>query len=391
MEGRKRTALAYGATEIPVYLVALIKGFFFNAFLLEVAEVSPYAAGTITLFTQIFDTIADPIIGKLSDSTRSRFGRRKSWLIFGVLPFIAVWVLSWWVPPGISKERVWIYFLFMQLMLTVANASIAVPYHAWLPEIAKDYDERTYMTMLNKMLSLVSGIIYAFAHSEIVEAFPSKTNKEIPNEKLGYQVSSWISATLFFMCIAITCLFVNVEEITTPRDEMSEQDKKRSIWMRTRQYLRELKEIFSNKSFSLLTTVYLFSWFACQLVVGNLLLFVQFVIKRQQQFSYLLLCVQGVAVLSLFLWTWVSRKIGKKYTLIIGLSIWALVEIIAYWLEHEDLFLAYVLFSIAGTGVGAVFLLPWAMLPDVVQYDTLLYGKQREGTMYSWFVVLQQV
>jgi len=63
---------------------------------------------------------------------------------------------------NLRRDKVWIYFLFMQLMLTVGNAAISVPYHAWLPEIAKDYDERTSMTMTNKV-STVVFISYCFS------------------------------------------------------------------------------------------------------------------------------------------------------------------------------------------------------------------------------------
>jgi len=69
-----------------VVFLQIVWGFFLNSFLLEVAAVTPYATSAILMVAQVVDAIADPVIGRVSDRTRSRFGRRRPWIVLGAIP-----------------------------------------------------------------------------------------------------------------------------------------------------------------------------------------------------------------------------------------------------------------------------------------------------------------
>src|SRR5690606_8293029 len=88
--GRK---LAFGIGDLGPALVASILGFFLNAFLLDIAGIRPAAAGIIFLIVKIWDSVNDPIIGRLTDRANTRWGRRRPWLLFGAIPFGLAWFL----------------------------------------------------------------------------------------------------------------------------------------------------------------------------------------------------------------------------------------------------------------------------------------------------------
>lgn len=83
----KFVKLAFGAGDLGPAIVAAINGFFLNAFLLDVAGLRPAVAGTIFLIVKVWDAINDPIFGALTDRTKSRWGRRRPWLLFAAIPF----------------------------------------------------------------------------------------------------------------------------------------------------------------------------------------------------------------------------------------------------------------------------------------------------------------
>ncbi len=82
--------LAFGAGDLSPAIVAAINGFFLNAFLLDVAGLRPAMAGSIFLIVKLWDAVNDPIVGVLTDRTKSRWGRRRPWLLFRRHP---VWLV----------------------------------------------------------------------------------------------------------------------------------------------------------------------------------------------------------------------------------------------------------------------------------------------------------
>ncbi|MCJ7707509.1 MAG: MFS transporter, partial [Anaerolineales bacterium] len=125
----KFTKLAYGAGDLGPAIVTAINGFFLNAFLLDVAGLRPAAAGAIFLIAKIWDAVNDPIIGVLTDRTKSRWGRRRPWLLFAAVPFGLAFFLHWIVPPLSDAGKFW-YYVVVAILLDSAFTAINVPYAA---------------------------------------------------------------------------------------------------------------------------------------------------------------------------------------------------------------------------------------------------------------------
>jgi GPH family glycoside/pentoside/hexuronide:cation symporter len=101
--------------------------------------------------------------------------------------------------------------------------------------------------------------------------------------------------------------------------------------------------------------------------------------------------VQGSALVFLFVWGAVANRIGKKAVYLIGMLFWVGVQAMLFFLQRDQTTLAIVLAVLAGVGVATAYLIPWSMMPDVIEFDELQTGQRREGVFYGFMVFLQKV
>jgi GPH family glycoside/pentoside/hexuronide:cation symporter len=365
----KFTKLAYGAGDLGPAIVTAINGFFLNAFLLDVAGLRPAAAGAIFLIAKIWDAVNDPIIGVLTDRTKSRWGRRRPWLLFAAVPFGLAFFLHWIVPPLSDAGKFW-YYVVVAILLDSAFTAINVPYAALTPELTHDYDERTSLSSYRLSFSILGGVLAAFLHTRIVSAFGDA------------YVGNAVSAAIWAVAITIP----NFITFAFTREVHFKEDRPKGPG-----FLEGLAIAFRNKAFVLVTLIYLLSWLSIQFVQNNLLLYVKYYLGAEEQFGVLVLAVQVSAFLFLLLWARVSQKIGKQNVYYLGMSIWIVVEVGLFFLQPGQIGLMFVLAFLAGTGVSIGYLVPWSMIPDVVELDELETGQRREGVFYGLFVFLQKL
>jgi GPH family glycoside/pentoside/hexuronide:cation symporter len=369
------TKLAFGAGDLSPAIVAAINGFFLNAFLLDVAGLRPAAVGAIFLIVKIWDAVNDPLMGTLSDRTKSRWGRRRPWLLFAAVPFGVLFFLQWIVPPLGDAAKFW-YYLTVAILLDTAYTAVNVPYAALTPELTHDYDERTSLSSYRMSFSVLGGVLAAFLHTLIVDAFASSPQGN--RIYTGYMVSAAIWAVCIILPNLITFAFTRETHYKEDRPEGP------GFWA-------GIRTAFQNRAFVLVTVIYLLSWLSVQFVQNNLLLYVKYWAGAESQFGTLVLAVQVSAFLFILLWTQVSRRLGKQRTYYIGMGFWIAVCAALFFLQPGQVTLLFVLAILAGGGVSISYLIPWSMLPDVIELDELRTGQRREGIFYGFFVFLQKL
>jgi GPH family glycoside/pentoside/hexuronide:cation symporter len=362
------TKLAFGVGDLGPAIVAAINGFFLNAFLLDVAGLRPAVAGAIFLIVKIWDAVNDPIMGALTDRTRTRWGRRRPWLLFAAIPFGLFFFLQWIVPPLDDFGKFW-YYLVVALLLDAAYTAVNVPYAALTPELTHDYDERTSLSSYRFSFSILGGVLAAFLHTIIVGAFA--------NVFTGYAVSAAIWAFFLIVPNFITFAFTRESHFKEERPQGPG-------------FIEGLRVAFANRAFIYVTLIYMLSWLSIQFVQTNLILYVKYWIGAESQFGTLVLAVQVSSFLFLLLWARVSHRIGKQSTYYIGMTFWIGVEIALFFVQPGQVPLLFVLAVLAGAGVSIGYLIPWSMLPDVIELDELQTGQRREGVFYGFFVFLQK-
>lgn len=369
--------LAFGAGDTGPAILGAINGFFLLEFLVNVAGLrpeGPFGAGTIFLVVKIWDSVNDPVMGWLSDKTASRMGRRRPWLLFGAIPLGIAFFLHWVVPP-LGEMGKFGYYLVVALILDTALTAVLVPYTALTAELSPDYDERTSLNSFRFSFSILGSVVALFLHTQIVSAFQA-------NPYAGYA----LSAGIWTLAIIIPC-FITFFGTREPEQAASPTGQPEGPG-----FFEGLRIAFSNRAFLLVTFIYLFSWLTIQLVQSNLIFFVKDWIRMEiGLFGYVLIALQVSAFVWVLIWARVCQRLGKKNVYYLGGIIFVLVEFGLFLIQPGQTALVFVLAVIAGAGLSVAYLIPWSMLPDVIELDELETGRRREGIFYGIFVFLQKL
>ena len=155
----RSTKLVYGAGDLGFSLTSTIIGAYFLFFLIDVVSIKPALAGVAILVGRTWDYINDPIIGHLSDRTRSRWGRRRPFLRFGALTFALSFFLMWYRPPFEGQVALAVYYAAAYVLFDAAATFVYMPYFALTPELTDDYDERTSLTSYRMFFSIFGSLL----------------------------------------------------------------------------------------------------------------------------------------------------------------------------------------------------------------------------------------
>ncbi len=446
------TKLAFGAGDMGPAMTANILVFYLLPFFTNVAGLPANLAGSILLWGKISDAINDPLIGIASDRTRTRWGRRLPWMLFGIIPFGIVFFLQWIVPQFSSDRAVNTWFLFayyiaIGVLFNLAYTAVSLPYQALTPELTPDYNERTSLNSFRFTFSIGASIFSLILAAFIFQAFPEdpalqylilgtvvtvfsivpllwcilgvqeKGKKTILNpaqkKYLGIFLTILGSSSFVYgilplpkpeagLLTTILLIFFGILLVTfgsnlivaKPEASLNQPRKIASELSSNTEnipILQQLKIAFSNKAFLYVIGIYLCSWLSIQLIGANLIYFVVYWMGKDNAISSLVaVAVQGTALLLLFGWKILSDRYGKQAVYFMGTGVWIIAQIGLFTLQPGQDILMYCLGILAGFGVSVAYLIPWSMVPDVIELDELQTGQRREGIFYGFMVLLQK-
>jgi glycoside/pentoside/hexuronide:cation symporter, GPH family len=153
----------------------------------------------------------------------------------------------------------------------------------------------------------------------------------------------------------------------------------------------QIKIALSNRPFQYVIGIYFCSWLAVQMTASIIPYYViNYMGLSNAAFTQVMIAVQGTALAMLFVWERVSRRYGKKIVYFLGNGIWLIAQLGLFILKPDQIGLMYVLAIMAGFGVSTAYLVPWSMVPDVIEWDELETGQRREGVFYAFMVLLQK-
>lgn len=370
--------LAFGAGDLGPAIATAIASFFQLFFLTTVAGLGPGAAGTILLVVKLWDAVNDPIMGWLTDRTVSKFGRRRPWLLYGAVPFGLLFFLQWIVPPFDDTGK-FFYYLVVALLFDTAFTVVSVPYTALTPELTRDYDERTSLTSFRFAFSIGGSLMAASLHQIIVNNYCVDPQA---CQGAGLQPGYLVAGAVWGVCCVLPFIWCFLG--TKERYEAPQSAPEAGL-------LEQIRVALSNKPFLFVIGIYLFSWLAVQITASVLTFFITFWMRKPEIIPLMLLAVQGSAFVFLFIWSAISRRIGKKAVYIIGMVFWIIVQAALFFVQPDQTTLAIVLAVLAGVGVATAYLIPWSMMPDVIELDELRTGQRREGVFYGFMVFLQKL
>ncbi|MBW4676049.1 MAG: MFS transporter [Desmonostoc geniculatum HA4340-LM1] len=378
-----QTKLAYGAGDLGPAITANISVFFLLVFFTNVAGIPAGLAGSILMIGKIWDGVNDPVVGFLTDKTKSRrWGRRLPWMFYGAIPFGIFFFLQWIVPQFSAEQsnNIWPLFWYYVAIGVISQAFYTVvnlPYTAMTPELTQDYDERTSLNSYRFTFS-IGGSILSLILTQIVFS-------RISDRQQQYLVLAAISTIISILGL-YWCVFGVRDRILAFEAKRIQIEEPPSL-----PFFQQLKIVFSNRPFLFVIGIYLFSWLGVQVTASIIPYFVVDCMRlKESDVPTVMIAVQGTALVMLFVWGELSKKVGKKVVYFLGMSLWIMAGAGLFFLQPGQIGLMYFMAVMAGVGVSTAYLIPWSMIPDVIELDELQTGQRREGIFYGFMVLLQK-
>ncbi len=369
--------IAYGAGDSGFSLTSTALALLYLDFLINIVGLEPGLAGISLGIGRIWDALNDLIIGTLSDRTRSRWGRRRPYLLFGALPLGFAFILMWLVPATDDKTLLTIYYTAMYIVFDTLFTLVNVPYIALTPEIAPTYDGRTSLHSYRMAFSIAFGLIGAIAPLALVDAI-SGPGASLATRRSAYAVMAAILGLLSVIPIYLT--------FATTHENPAFQD------LPTPGLRDSFRIAASNKAFLIAAGVYLLTWIPIDLVQFVLVFLIRDYFglsggDRDVIFALLF----GVAVLALPLWVWIAGRWNKPRAYQTGMLFLALVLVALSLTPPDQATAAFIIAALAGVGVSAAHAIPLAILPDTIEWDELRSSNRQEAAYYSVITLIQKM
>lgn len=350
---------AYSVAELPVSMISTSVALFLPAFYTQDLGLGMAAVGTVLMLARFWDVFTDPLIGYLSDRTRSRFGRRKPWVV-AALPLAMLAVYQLYFPPADPGNG---YLLGWVVLFWLGWTLFNIPYFAWGAELSSAYAERTRITGWRTMAGLI-GTVLALA---------------IP--ALSQQLFGWGGRTSEIMwmigIIALVLMPLGIGSAAVLVPERNDFVPARmNVWA-------GLKIMWSNAPFRRLLFAFSFSSLAVALTTPLFVLFVAHIILEPTAAPKVVLCYFAGNLLGVPLWMWLANRTDKHITWLCSISLMGLVFPQFVWLGPGDVALTALLLFVIGIGGGNTQVVPSSMKADVIDLDSVESGEDRAGLFFA--------
>jgi len=353
---------------------------------------SAFWLGLILIIPRLWDALSDPIIGHFSDNTRSKWGRRRPFLLVGGLFTAFFFVLIWWIPKGETVAQ-WfpseegyqifqlVYILVTLLLFFTAVNLFEIPHGALGMEMSNDYHDRTRLfsakSLMGNLFAMSTPWLFALANMKF---FKGTGGTEVDGMRY---VSLMVAAIIIPLSI---WWFLKLKE---PKFQITKNQEKSDFW-------KDMKLVVTNKNFVWLTlTVFTLAMgFNFVSLLGSYIP-IFYVFGGDKAAGAQLLAINGtvwavVGVLAVFPLNLISPKLGKKKTLLIAITLMLIAQlskIVCYNPNHP--YLVVIPTVLLSAGMLFFFTLGSSMVGDICDEDELKTGKRSEGSYYSvfwWFI-----
>lgn len=339
-------------------------------YLTQVAGLRGALAGLVPLIARGLDAFADPLMGRITDATAWRAGRRRPYFLLGALPFGVGFAALWWTPPWGSQAALFAYYTAAYVLVSFSMTVLSVPYLALIPEMALGYDARTSLNTY-RAAGAVLGTLAAIGIRPLAEA-------------CGGGAPGFLAAGAIYG-VALAAPWLLVHRVSFERPEF----QGRGVEAGWREALRA---VFAHRTFTQLTWLYIYGRIAMDLVGALVILYVTHWIGRSEDFEPVMGTFLVCVLLALPVWLALARRHDKAGVFVAGSLVWAAVSLVALGFGPETpRFVLFAWAAAAAVGYAVVDIMPWAMVGDVIDEDDLAHGERREGLYNGVFTFLRKL
>ncbi len=356
---KNSTLFYYSLTDLPIAMSMFPVAVFIPRFYASDVGVPLAVVGTIILVVRIFDVFTDPLMGYLSDHTRTRFGRRKPW-IFAATPIMMASIYMLFMPP---EGAGWLHMLTWSMLLSIAITMMLIPYYAWGAELSPDYNERSRITGGRAMAGVFGSLSAQLIPAGALLLFG-----------LGGSdvVLTLVGTTMLVMmpiCVSLTLL---------KTAEPAARQKS------TVPVIKGLKLMWANGPFKRLVLAFMIGSIGLNITTPLYIFFIADVLNAEDQAIYMLTFFFLVSFGSVPFWVKLARRIGKHKAYLTSFFVLAFAHPFYLLLGEGDFWwMLPVTFATGFASGGFSQTLPNSMKADVIDLDTLESGENRAALFFS--------
>ncbi len=328
-------------------------------------------AATLFLVSKLYDLATDPLMGVVSDRTRTRWGRRRPFLLLGGIFGAAGFALVF-NPPDFANQTHLIYYMLGALLVTYTGYTLFnIPYLAMPAEMTESYHERTSL-MAHRITFVNIGALIAFSSFAIVEW--------LGNDRGAHGTMGWMFALVIALG-SVYCFFG-----TAPARQTASQKQKIAV-------VKQISTAFDNRPLMLLLGAKF-----CQLLglaaagATGVYFKVGILGLSYELTSVYFVTIIGIIIAFVPLWSLASRKRGKRFIYMVCTAAFALVT--ATWLlatAQDPLYWIFIRAVFHGIFAAGVLVMGPSLLPDAVEYDYLQTGLRREATLSAFYATVEKL
>ena len=318
---------------------------------------SPLGISLVLLIYGIWDALNEPLIGHISDLTRSRWGRRKPFIAFGLIPLVICSYLIY-TPPINDPLICTIYLIIMLVLYETFVTMVITLWFALYPELTLDQNERLAISRFKEIFGVI-GLILGLAIAPLIAG-------SFSDPMLGFSLMGLILGIITALTMLPTLLFIKErkEYQTTKENKIG--------------FLKSMKISLKSKSFVCFILVQFLLQLSYSVVLSGLPLFFEGVLGMgSSEWAIQMLLIFCVVIPGLYVWIKIAEKKGTRYALFISMLCFCLTFPLVFLVYSPTTMLIVLL--IAGFGLGGLMLFPTVLLSDVIDEDHTKTNERREG------------
>lgn len=348
-------------------------------FYTDIFGISAVVVGTMFLVTRIWDAAFDPFVGILSDRTETRWGKFRPYLLWIMIPFGIMGVITFTTPDlGTTGKIIYAYITYSMMMMVYSL--INVPYASLMGVMSADGKERTSLATFR--------FIFAFGGSMLVLALAKPLADIFSNMGSGpanLQVG-WQMATVVFAIVAILFFWFT---FSWTRERVKPITEKTSL-------RHDLRDLWVNRPWFILLGAGIASIFFNSIRDGAAMYYFTYYIPKQETFqinlfghiidsisSFYFVLGQAANIVGVVLAIPVSNRFGKKGTFLSAMLLATIFSIYFYFIERNNTTLIFVMQFLISVCAGITFPLIWSMYADAADYSEWKTKRRATGLVFS--------
>jgi GPH family glycoside/pentoside/hexuronide:cation symporter len=352
--------LLYTAPMAGVGFMDIFAAMYLMKFATDVLGLTPAAMGVAFLVSRIVGAASDPIAGFLSDRTRTRFGRRRPWLLAMALPLAAIYALLWSPPAALGPEALalWVGVCFV-LYQAVLNF-YSMPHDALGAELSDDYHDRTRIFGTRRAVFGVGAVAVFGAVAQLTAASDARA------------AASWIAIGAG---VATALLTLALCAALRERAEFQGRGAERPF--------QALADVWRNEHARLLLAVF----FVQQLGIGAITIvtayYTEYVFGAPEMLPVMLGTVFGVSIACVPLWIALGRRFDKKQLLVASMAIVCVALGTIFFVAPRDMVALMALAVVVGAAMSGADVVFPSVQADVIDCDEQRTGQRKEGVYFA--------